>query len=255
MHEDFVILLRKAFDRYIILRDTMFGSEEYKQAAMDLLAILKTNHLLDTFIALYQNGPLDAGDLPSKKERDILMQCGLCVPVISKGLWKYALSGILDSFWNFVVEDLDSLHMKNVEIIKEHAELLKEQYNIGGLTFSLVSFPVGHSIPEDLKISLIDYNLFMDLLANSRKNNQPIWHLNKIVVIYHDVPKPNMPYYFADTLKQLSVPEILRFVASQIFQWEDNSFSCIKLPHRTKNGKITQEQMLQICDSISQFYL
>ena len=44
-----------------------------------------TGKCIDTLVGLVNNGPLFDGDVPSKEERDILMEVGLCVKVCVKG--------------------------------------------------------------------------------------------------------------------------------------------------------------------------
>lgn len=70
---------------------------EIKAAAGVLLSYLKfkepKNGVFDTLQAMYQGGPLYAGDLPSKAEKSRLMDEGCCVMVVTKGnLGDYALN-------------------------------------------------------------------------------------------------------------------------------------------------------------------
>ena len=49
----------------------------------NLLGILNGG-VLDTLVALVENGPVWAGDLPSKSGRDMLVQSGLAIPTVAR---------------------------------------------------------------------------------------------------------------------------------------------------------------------------
>lgn len=70
----------------------------------------KNHHALATFTALVEEGPLWAGDLPSKHGRDQLVDAKLCVGVIVKGeSGYYAATPICESIYIKYFGDVENI--------------------------------------------------------------------------------------------------------------------------------------------------
>ena len=76
----------------------------------------KNNHAKATFIALVEEGPLWAGDLPSPFGRDQLVEAKLCVGVIVKGeSGHYAATPICESIYRKFFGDVETVNEGRVK--------------------------------------------------------------------------------------------------------------------------------------------
>jgi hypothetical protein len=75
------------------------------KACARLYAGLEYTHMLETLFALLKRGPLEAGEIPSKAEKAILVEIGMCISVINKGEWCYAVPGDFDSFYSWYLKN------------------------------------------------------------------------------------------------------------------------------------------------------
>jgi len=68
-----------------VFGDFILDSKDKIKENLALIDIAMNTNNLDTLTALYKNGPLCSGDLPSKSERDWLVENGFSQMIIVKG--------------------------------------------------------------------------------------------------------------------------------------------------------------------------
>lgn len=219
--------LRDCFTKFKVMRQRgNFHGVEYNEVCAELLRLLKIDSgVYDTFIAMFKKGPLDAGDLPSKGGRDILVAVDMCVSVISKASWHYALVGCLDDFWTYFIKQELGTAVERMEEIKNVSELLRtamQEQKLCGLKLLFVK--VGEEVPLELLHCSMDFSEFLDKLSTDKP-----FDLNSTLVIgyYQDKLDLSFPHN-PPTMKQFRrpegkgiLPEIINFITVYTFKVVD----------------------------------
>ena len=221
--------LNTAAAEYKLLRSNDYGSGTFTESIENLVALLKIDGgVWDTFLALCKNGPLDAGDIPSKSGRTVLIEAGICTAVLNKGDFQHAVYGSFDTVWAYIKEE-------QAKVFNDAAERLKNQYETltvaskGNYTSELrvLHLPIGCNVPEPLVGCTISFNELIDFLE--RGLSAPT---SKFVIIYKKVPAApgeddnyleTRAQYFSDVDGIHRISEAFHFMSKYTVRYQPDS--------------------------------
>ena len=72
-----------------VFGDYSLDAPEERKANLQVIEVALQTNNLDTIRALFRHGPLEDGDIPSKAERDWLLENGFCEKVVVNGQWGF----------------------------------------------------------------------------------------------------------------------------------------------------------------------
>lgn len=94
--------LKSLVNEYLNIRNNDILNVD--KACARLFEGLKFTRVLDTVLTLIKQGPTAPGDIPSKANKNVLVEIGMCISVINKGEWCYAVPGDFDSFYSWYLK-------------------------------------------------------------------------------------------------------------------------------------------------------